>query len=156
WASPTASSSPRRSPSPRPPPSPSPPTRAATTSSRARPKSFSASWPPRSTRGSPSSTRPRKTSRPYDVAPGGAGYAPLAASGVRHLLSRAETILSCPTRHCDDACHLCLLSFDTARCGRLLNRHPALEFVRRCLAHWSMCDYRGVVGELIEGGVIVS
>lgn len=61
----------------------------------------------------------------YDHATGGAGFVAQAGEHLPELLRRARKTLECP-RHCDKACHACLLSFDTSHHIDQLDRHQAL------------------------------
>ncbi|NOJ83330.1 helicase-related protein [Myxococcus xanthus] len=48
----------------------------------------------------------------FDMADGGAGYVSSVPGSLPELLRRAREILEC-SKHCDQACHACLLAFDT-------------------------------------------
>ena len=60
-----------------------------------------------------------------DVADGGAGYVAAVPNLLNRLLRDASTILRCPLG-CDDACHACLLTFDTQHQVEYLDRHAAM------------------------------
>lgn len=62
----------------------------------------------------------------YDVAEGGAGYVASGPEILRGLLEDARTILNCP-RGCDNACHGCLLGYDTQDAMERLDRRRALD-----------------------------
>jgi len=64
----------------------------------------------------------------YDTASGGAGYVAAAADALPKLFERAEQILTCT---CDQACHHCLLSFDSQHQIKYLNRNSALSFLSK-------------------------
>lgn len=64
----------------------------------------------------------------FDKAAGGAGYAAAAPGFVAELLTRAREILRCP-KDCDQACHRCLLSYDTQHQHRILDRRRALALL---------------------------
>jgi ATP-dependent helicase YprA (DUF1998 family) len=68
----------------------------------------------------------------YDMAVGGAGYVATAAQALPSLLLAAREVLECP-RDCDDACHACLLSFDTQYQIEHLKRRQALAFLTPAL-----------------------
>lgn len=68
----------------------------------------------------------------YDTADGGAGYATQAVDDLHQLFLAAERVLDCP-KSCDAACHSCLLSFDTDSYSEKLNRHDALQALRKVL-----------------------
>jgi ATP-dependent helicase YprA (DUF1998 family) len=68
----------------------------------------------------------RGTIQLYDAADGGAGYVAEAASQLATLLQDAEAILRCP-QDCDQACHACLLTFDTQHYIDRLDRRAALK-----------------------------
>ena len=61
----------------------------------------------------------------YDQATGGAGFVAQAGEHLPELLRRARRTLMCP-RKCDRACHACLISYDTHRHLKDLDRHQAL------------------------------
>ena len=61
----------------------------------------------------------------YDQATGGAGFVAQAGEHLPELLRRARHTLICP-RECDRACHGCLISYDTHRHLKDLDRHQAL------------------------------
>ncbi len=58
----------------------------------------------------------------FDMAGGGAGYSAEAGSAIAELIAAAREILEC---HCDQACHACLLDFDTQRYAKRLDRLSA-------------------------------
>lgn len=64
----------------------------------------------------------------FDTATGGAGFVAQAVQYLPELLRRAWKILECP-RHCDAACHGCLLTYDTSHHARELDRRAALRFL---------------------------
>ena len=60
----------------------------------------------------------------YDTAPGGAGYATLAAQYIREVLEMAEKIIaSCD---CGNSCYSCLRSYNNQMFHQRLNRHYIL------------------------------
>ena len=65
----------------------------------------------------------------YDKATGGAGYVTQVPERLPTLLARARDILLCKERHCDAACHGCLLNYDTQYEMASLDRHRALELL---------------------------
>jgi DEAD/DEAH box helicase domain-containing protein len=65
----------------------------------------------------------------YDSADGGAGYVSAALEHLPDLFQRARAILEGCS--CDDACHRCLLSFETQHDLELLDRHKGLELLSR-------------------------
>ena len=64
----------------------------------------------------------------YDQATGGAGFVAQAGEHLPDLLRHARSTLDCP-RGCDRACHACLLSYDTHRHAKDLDRHQALKIL---------------------------
>ena len=62
----------------------------------------------------------------YDNAAGGAGYVAATGMFIEELLEATKQQLKCT---CNDACHHCLLSFDTQHHVSNLNRIPALDFL---------------------------
>ena len=64
----------------------------------------------------------------FDSASDGAGYATQAHQDLSGLFGLAKEVLSC-IRHCDTACHGCLLSYDTQYVAGLLERHAALKIL---------------------------
>ena len=64
----------------------------------------------------------------YDSASDGAGYATQAYQDLSGLFGLAKEVLSC-VKHCDTACHGCLLSYDTQYVAGLLDRHAALQIL---------------------------
>lgn len=64
----------------------------------------------------------------YDSPSGGAGFVAQAPSGLAQIIRGARRVLHCP-RDCDGACHACLLTADTQRVAKLLDRKKALEFL---------------------------
>ena len=63
----------------------------------------------------------------YDTAAGGAGYASQAAGMLPTLIRDARNVLECSDLGCGDACHGCLLTFDTRFDVANLDRHKGLE-----------------------------
>ena len=64
----------------------------------------------------------------YDQATGGAGFVAQTGEHLPELLRRARQTLMCP-RKCDRACHACLMSYDTHRHLRDLDRHQGLALL---------------------------
>jgi hypothetical protein len=62
----------------------------------------------------------------FDMPTGGAGFVAQAARNLPALLRRARGLLQCPLA-CDSACHACLVTYDTHRDVKRLNRFSALE-----------------------------
>ena len=62
----------------------------------------------------------------YDNAAGGAGYVAAIGMFIEELLESARTQLKCT---CKNACHNCLLSFDTQHHAKNLDRRPAYDFL---------------------------
>ncbi|MBI2374949.1 MAG: DEAD/DEAH box helicase [Deltaproteobacteria bacterium] len=72
----------------------------------------------------------------YDAAEGGAGYVAELLREPTACFKRAAEILDCG-RACDQACHGCLLAFDTQRDFKLLDRKVAQALLTRLdLAAW--------------------
>lgn len=63
----------------------------------------------------------------YDKAQGGAGFCDTAPQHIATLFQYAKASLEC-SDECDDACHGCLLSYDTRFISEHLNRHVALKY----------------------------
>ena len=61
------------------------------------------------------------------TASGGAGYVGQVQFDITEILQDARDLLDCP-RHCDSACHACLLDFDTQHEAEL-DRHHALNWL---------------------------
>ncbi|MBN1207511.1 MAG: DEAD/DEAH box helicase [Myxococcaceae bacterium] len=70
----------------------------------------------------------------FDMADGGAGYVATLPGNLPALLRRAREILDCP-RKCDQACHACLLGFDTQRAVDLLSWREGREVLSDALIH---------------------
>ena len=66
----------------------------------------------------------------YDAATGGNGYVAALRDYVTPALKRSVEVLDCP-KECDAACHGCLLTYDTQHHVTDIDRHKALEFLKR-------------------------
>lgn len=62
----------------------------------------------------------------FDATDGGAGYVAALSQDFPKYIRAARKKLSCP-KNCDQACHACLLSFDTQYAIDDIDRHTALE-----------------------------
>lgn len=64
----------------------------------------------------------------FDSAAGGSGYVSRLPELLQTVLRKARDILDCP-RHCDSACHACLLDYDTQHNATILNRHAGQDVI---------------------------
>ena len=62
----------------------------------------------------------------FDLAGGGAGYVADAGNMLPELVADARQLLSC---NCENACHACLLDFETQRYAELLDRRSAEDWL---------------------------
>ncbi len=71
----------------------------------------------------------------FDTAAGGAGYTALAPRMLVDLLHDARELLQCHNSHCNNACHGCLLTFDTQFHIEHLDRNRGLDFLTEHYLH---------------------
>ena len=64
----------------------------------------------------------------YDVAEGGSGYVEALRTDIEEAIRGMDRVLDC-VKHCDAACHACLVTFGTQYISSDLNRHKALAYL---------------------------
>ncbi|MDT8282462.1 MAG: DUF1998 domain-containing protein, partial [Gammaproteobacteria bacterium] len=73
----------------------------------------------------------------YDKNGGGAGFSSVAPIHIRDMFLKALDHLDCVDQ-CDSACQSCLMGYDTRYHMDMLNRHVAIDYIKKILPYFDM------------------